>query len=83
MPIDLVSARPPRGRVHVIPERCKECRFCIEFCPCDILEMSDEYNAKGYRHPRVIPGMEEECSSCRFCEDVCPEYAIYIEVTSG
>ncbi len=68
----------PRGLVNIIDIRCKECDFCIRFCPKDILEISETYTAKGYRPVRVISGQEDNCIACRFCEDVCPEYAIYI-----
>jgi NAD-dependent dihydropyrimidine dehydrogenase PreA subunit len=81
VPIDIVTKKAPRGKVHVIEERCKECKFCIEFCPCEVLELSDHYNIKGYKIPRIKAGKENDCSACRFCEEVCPEYAIFIEVT--
>jgi Pyruvate/2-oxoacid:ferredoxin oxidoreductase delta subunit len=44
-PIDIDSAKVPVGRVHVIAERCKQCNFCINDCPTQGLEYSDEINA--------------------------------------
>ncbi|MFQ5763144.1 MAG: 2Fe-2S iron-sulfur cluster-binding protein [Candidatus Bathyarchaeia archaeon] len=67
----------PVGRVYVIPERCKECRFCVEYCPEDVLEISDRFNANGYRSPRVKAGKERACVNCGMCEWICPEFAIY------
>lgn len=67
----------PRGRVYIIPERCKECHFCWELCPLGVLEVGDEVNTRGYRYPKVKEGMEEACVNCGMCRDVCPEFAIY------
>jgi len=78
-PIDLNEVRVPRGQVFVIPERCKGCRFCIEFCPEDVLQESEGMNAKGYHFPVVTEGKEDACVNCRFCRLVCPEFAIYTE----
>lgn len=78
-PINKAAFKIPVGIVHVIPERCKECNFCIEFCPKDVLEVGDQRNFKGYRWPRVADGKEGECVACRMCEWVCPEFAIFIE----
>ncbi|MBI4589328.1 MAG: 4Fe-4S dicluster domain-containing protein [Candidatus Rokubacteria bacterium] len=77
VPLDRASVIVPAGRVYVIPQRCKECRFCIDFCPKDVLVTSTETNAKGYRYPVVAPGKEEACVHCEFCSLVCPEYAIF------
>jgi len=66
-----------RFRVHVQDERCKGCGFCIEFCPKDVLEFSQEYNAKGY-HPPVIED-HDLCTGCQLCYQLCPEFAIFIE----
>jgi 2-oxoglutarate ferredoxin oxidoreductase subunit delta len=78
----------------VIAERCKECGFCIDFCPKDLLEESDERNKKGYKLPKLkkdredekgykLPKLkkdrEDECIACRHCEDICPEFGLYIE----
>lgn len=68
----------PRGVVHITEERCKECDFCVRFCPKDILEISDRYGPKGYRPVQVVAGKAPDCIACRFCEDVCPEFAISI-----
>lgn len=77
VPLDWQTMVVPRGRVHVIPSRCKECRFCVDFCPRDVLALSADTNPKGYRYPTVAPGKEEACIHCEFCSLVCPEYAIY------
>ena len=76
-PIDLASAQVPVGRVHVIAERCKQCNFCINYCPTDVLEYSDDINAKGYHYPVVVKGKEMSCVHCKFCDLICPELAIF------
>jgi len=76
-PMDLSLAQVPVGRVHVIAERCKECGFCIDYCPTDVLIYSDDINAKGYHYPIVAAGQESACVHCRFCDLLCPELAIY------
>jgi len=76
-PMDLSTAQVPRGRVHVIAERCKECSFCITYCPAEMLVYSDDINAKGYHYPIVAEGKESDCVHCRFCDLICPELAIF------
>jgi 2-oxoglutarate ferredoxin oxidoreductase subunit delta len=63
--------------VHLIPDRCKGCGYCVEFCPKEVLEVSDEFNVKGYHIPRVKP--EATCVACMLCERMCPDFAIFIE----
>jgi 2-oxoglutarate ferredoxin oxidoreductase subunit delta len=81
-PVNLHQARRPRGRVFVIPDRCKGCNYCIEFCPHNVLVASAQMNAKGYHYPVVAPGKESECIHCRFCDLICPELAIFTEELS-
>ena len=69
--------RIPRGEVHVLPERCKECGFCVGYCPEKVLAFSEEINAKGYRYPLIAQDKEEACVHCGFCNLICPELAIY------
>lgn len=76
-PINLDTVQVPEGRVHVIAERCKECDFCITYCPTDVLVYSNDANAKGYRYPEVAKGKEHSCVLCRFCDLICPEVAIF------
>jgi 2-oxoglutarate ferredoxin oxidoreductase subunit delta len=75
-PLDADEFEPPKGIVHVIDDRCKGCRFCIEFCPMDVLEESERFNAKGYHPPEVVK--PEACVYCQLCELICPEFAIYV-----
>ena len=76
-PMDLTAAKVPVGRVHVIAERCKQCNFCINYCPTEVLEYSEDINAKGYHYPVVAEGKEMSCVHCKFCDLICPELAIF------
>jgi 2-oxoglutarate ferredoxin oxidoreductase subunit delta len=76
-PLDIERYKSPRGRVHLIVERCKGCGFCVEFCPKQALEVSDDFNAKGYHVPKVKDG--GVCVACGMCERICPDFAIFIE----
>lgn len=76
-PMDVSRAQVPLGRVHVIVERCKQCNFCVDYCPTGVLEYSADTNAKGYHFPVVAEGKEMSCVNCRFCDLICPELAIY------
>jgi len=75
-PLDSDEVKVPHGEVHIILDRCKGCGFCVEYCPKDVLEMSEEYNAKGYHPPRVKD--PEGCVQCRLCEMLCPDFAIFV-----
>ena len=75
--MDLPRALVPEGEVHVITERCKECSYCIEYCPRGVLEYSSDTNAKGYHYPVVAADKTSACIYCRFCDLICPELAIY------
>ena len=74
-PLDIDQVKTPHGEVRIIVERCKGCGFCVEYCPVDVLEMSEEYNRKGYHPPVVIK--PDECVNCNLCEMICPDFAIY------
>lgn len=76
-PINTARFVRPVARVYIIPERCKECNFCWTFCPEEVLELSDETNANGYRHPRIKKGKENDCVDCGMCTWLCPEFAIF------
>jgi 2-oxoglutarate ferredoxin oxidoreductase subunit delta len=76
-PMDMDRAQVPRGRVHVLAERCKECGLCINYCPTDVLVYTEDINARGYRYPMVADGKDNACVHCQFCNMICPELAIF------
>lgn len=78
-PVDHGTVPVPHGEIFVLRERCKGCRFCIEFCPKDVLAESEAMNARGYHYPVVAPGNEDACAQCQFCMLICPEFAIFVE----
>ena len=74
-PLDADRISMTRGDVVIIADRCKGCAFCVEYCPLDVLEMSEQFNRKGYHVPEVVKA--GECVNCNLCEMVCPEFAIF------
>ena len=72
---DLDEVKIPRGDVYVVVERCKGCGFCVEYCPKDVLALSEEFNRKGYHPPKVVK--HGECVNCNLCEMICPDFAIF------
>ena len=75
-PLDSDKIHIRRGNVVIIEERCKGCDFCINYCPRKVLEMSTEFNVKGYHYP--VFTAPDRCVGCHFCEALCPEFAIYV-----
>jgi len=76
-PLDWEDKSAPPAQILVIESRCKGCGLCIEFCPQDVLGMSEAFNRKGYHPPFVANG--SACVGCGFCEEVCPEFAIFCQ----
>ena len=75
IPYDIRKIKIPRGEVHILKDRCKGCGFCIEYCPNDVLAVSNEFNSKGYHPPIVVN--PDRCVNCGLCEMLCPEFAIW------
>jgi len=76
-PLDRGRCEVPKGKVTIIDKRCKGCRFCVEFCPRKVLEVSKGFNEKGYHPPEIA--RPDDCIACGFCELVCPDFAIFVD----
>ena len=61
-------------------DRCKECLYCVKFCPKKIIESGKKINKQGYYTP-VVTDMES-CIGCAACGRVCPEGAIEVTTDS-
>lgn len=78
MQAEAVKVKKPKkklGTVHIDVERCKGCGFCVAFCPTHVLEMSKQFNKKGYHPPEVVDA--DACTACDLCGMYCPDFAIY------
>jgi 2-oxoglutarate ferredoxin oxidoreductase subunit delta len=68
------AARPTRGTVTIVTERCKGCALCLPACPPRVLCMSAERNALGVPFPELLPG----CTGCGACLLVCPDFCFEV-----
>jgi 2-oxoglutarate ferredoxin oxidoreductase subunit delta len=75
-PLDIEKVKHPKAEIHIIKNQCKGCGFCIQFCPKNVLEESEEINERGVHPPRVVD--ETKCVLCSFCTSVCPDFAIFV-----
>jgi 2-oxoglutarate ferredoxin oxidoreductase subunit delta len=67
--------------IEVLVDWCKGCEICIQRCPVDALELSDELNKRGVYPPKLKE--ENECNYCRLCELLCPDFAITVIPDEG
>jgi 2-oxoglutarate ferredoxin oxidoreductase subunit delta len=74
-PLEVPLKPKAHGEVYIDRQRCKGCGFCVEFCPTDVLVMSEDYNAKGYHTP--VASNLDACSGCNLCGIYCPDFAIF------
>ena len=74
-PLDADKVKVPHGELHILTDRCKGCLFCVEYCPRDVLEMSEDFNVKGYHDPLRVRAQVKRVR--RLCEMLCPEFAIF------
>ena len=66
------------NRVTVNREMCKECEYCITFCPKKtILAKSKSLNKMGYY--AIEAQNMKDCIACGICAAVCPEGSIMVE----
>ena len=78
-PLDISKVEIPHGDVKIDKEQCKGCEFCIEYCPRDVLELSPDFNRKGYHYPIILK--QGACVDCGLCEMICPEFSIFVVAT--
>ena len=75
-PLDADKIIVPHGEIHIVRDRCKGCGFCVEYCPKDVLVLSEDFNTKGYHPPEAVKA--DDCVHCQLCEMLCPEFAIFV-----
>lgn len=64
------------NQISIDFERCKECGYCVHFCPKKLLKPAGKLNKRGYSPP--VCAAPERCTACGTCARVCPEAAIEV-----
>ena len=64
-----------KGHIDVDIDTCKGCELCIEACPQESLQLSDNLNNQGYHYAVLI---RDNCTGCENCALVCPDAVITV-----
>ena len=65
------------NRLEINTEICKECEYCMHFCPKKtVLGKAAQVNKKGYYSAVVVD--INSCVACGTCALCCPEAAITV-----
>jgi 2-oxoglutarate ferredoxin oxidoreductase subunit delta len=76
---------PPKSQkkyeVLIDIEQCDGCKICVEFCPKELLEPSEETNSRMLHY--IIIKNPEDCLGCKQCERLCPTASIFIRETDN
>ena len=62
--------------VKIDSQRCKECGYCIKYCPRGVLVKGKQLNSNGYYPPMI--SNNDNCIACGTCARVCPDGAISV-----
>lgn len=54
--------------IEVRQDRCTRCGLCVDYCPMDVLRLSDE----GWPYMRY----RDDCWYCDICIFICPRQAL-------
>ncbi len=66
----------PKGFVVILDEECKGCCVCVDACPKELLQLSDEMNPRGHRYVKLVD--TDPCTGCGLCYVQCPSSAIIV-----
>ena len=55
------------AHIKIDRDRCKGCYFCIEFCPRNLIKISEQHNALGYFPAEFNQEEEDKCTGCKTC----------------
>jgi 2-oxoglutarate ferredoxin oxidoreductase subunit delta len=65
-----------KGAIVIDQEKCKGCVVCVDACPTQVIDMSNDVNGKGYNF--AYPKNHDECTGCSNCAIVCPDGVISV-----
>ncbi len=64
-----------KGTIKINNERCKGCMLCMSVCPKQCIELSTDFNKKGYFFVEIV---NDKCTGCSLCAIMCPDIAIEV-----
>ncbi len=59
----------------LFPGLCKGCGLCVEKCPVDCIDWSDQLGVYGTPSVKA----DDRCVACGICQNVCPDCAIRVD----
>ncbi|MGQ9732644.1 MAG: 4Fe-4S binding protein [Candidatus Zipacnadales bacterium] len=62
--------------VIIHSERCKQCGWCVQYCPQGNLQVGEATNTRGYHPVEVVD--QANCTGCGQCALVCPDVCIEV-----